>query len=259
MRVFKTGAFEILFRNPSRWDHLPIRVIFSFLVRRAAMAAFELALPPTDALPYYDNEIDKPGMRSKVEREIAKEMQKGQVDDGIAEDRLPPSIELFKNSPELAELLQKASEGVSLNVLDRSRYQLSGPSKGLEATSEEWEASLHNAEAQLMHSEARLTNLELLKKYGANHWRLHNFQQEAFLRQYQGASSEIQAQTTLLNRSRKQAQTEAGNELTRLSKRWAELLNRSLNVEFANIAMTGEIQALEARRDELKKQLNAQE
>lgn len=220
-------------------------------------AAFELALPPTDALPYYDNEIDRPGMQSKVEREIANEMKKGRVE-SIADDRLPPSIELFQNSPELAELLQKAGESVSLNVLDRSRYQLPGPSKGIEATTEEWEASLHNAEAQLMHSEARLTNLELLKKYGANHWRLHNFQQEAFLRHYQGASSEIQSETTSLNRNRKRAQTEAGNDLTRLNKRWAELLNRSLNVEFANIAMTGEIQALETRRDELKKQLDAQ-
>lgn len=219
------------------------------------MAAFELALPPTNALPYYDNEIDKPGMRSKVEREIANEMKKGQVD-GITEDRLPPSIELFKNSPELAELLQKASDGVSLIVLDRSRYHLAGPSNT--SKSEEWKESLQNAEAQLIHSEARLCNLELLKKYGANHWRLHNFQQEAFLRQYQGASSEVQSKTTLLNRNRKQAQTEAGNELTRLSKKWAELLNRSLNVEFANIAMTGEIQALEIRRDELKKQLEAQ-
>jgi len=92
--------------------------------------------------------------------------------------------------------------------------------------------------------------------FAANHWRLHNFQQEAFLRQYQGAASGIQADTTSLNRSRKQMQTEAGNELTRLSKRWAELLNRSLNVEFANFAMMGDIQALEARRDELKKKLD---
>jgi pre-mRNA-splicing factor SPF27 len=92
----------------------------------------------------------------------------------------------------------------------------------------------------------------------ANHWRLHNFQQEAFLRQYQGAATEVQSDTTSLNRLRKQTQTEAGSELSRLNKKWAELLNRSLNVEFANMAMTSEIEALQQRRDELRKQLDAQ-
>jgi pre-mRNA-splicing factor SPF27 len=131
----------------------------------AIAPAYELALPPTDALPYYDTEIDKPGMRAKVEREIAREMKEG-VNGVVPEDRLPPNIELFQDHPELAELLQKASEGVALNVLDRNRYQLSAPAQGDESTPEEWKAALHNAEAQLMHSETRLTNLELLKKYG---------------------------------------------------------------------------------------------
>jgi hypothetical protein len=59
-----------------------------------ASASYQLALPPTDALPYYDDEIDKVGMRSKVEREIAKEMKQGDV----TEDRLPPPIQLFQVS-----------------------------------------------------------------------------------------------------------------------------------------------------------------
>ncbi|UZJ53814.1 hypothetical protein CBS101457_003134 [Exobasidium rhododendri] len=219
---------------------------------------YELVLPPTDALPYYDNEIDKVGMRSKVDREIAKEMKEG-PNGKVADDRLPPPIEVFQNRPELAEMLERAGKGIAVNVLDRSRYQLSAPDAGSDATDAEWAASLRNAEAQLMQSENRLTNLELLKKYGSNSWRLHNFQQEAFLRQYQNAATNTQSDTTSLNRTRKQTQTEAGNELTRLSKRWADLLNRSLNVEFANFAMMGDIQALEARKKQLQKLLNEAE
>lgn len=60
-------------------------------------APFELGLPPTNALPYYDAEIDKVGMQSKVEREIAKEMKEG-PNGKVAEDRLPPTYELFKVS-----------------------------------------------------------------------------------------------------------------------------------------------------------------
>ena len=79
------------------------------------------------------------------------------------------------------------------------------------------------------------------------------------MRHYQSAVTEVQTETTALNRGRKQVQTEAGNELTRLSKRWAELLNRSLNVEFANFAMMGDIQALEMRKEELKRKLDEAE
>ena len=161
-----------------------------FLPPRCSMASmsapYELALPPTDALPYYDDEIDKVGMRSKVEREIAKEMKAAGGSESVAEDRLPPALELFKvrrwrgqackrhpltasplqDRPELAALLEKAGKGEAMNALNRSRYQLAAPTQGTEASDEEWTASLRNAEAQLMHSEARLTNLELLKKYG---------------------------------------------------------------------------------------------
>jgi len=128
-------------------------------------ASFELSLPPMDALPYYDTELDKDGMRAKVEREVAKEMKEGNAG-RVSDDRLPPAVELFKDRPDLAELLQKAGEGVPINALDRSRYQLPAPAQGKDATPEEWAASLRNAEIQLMHSETRLTNLELLKKYG---------------------------------------------------------------------------------------------
>lgn len=88
---------------------------------------------------------------------------------------------------------------------------------------------------------------------------MHNFQQEAFLRQYQQSTTDIQNTTTALNRRRKQEQTEAGNEITRLNKKWAELLNRSLNVEFANMAIMTDIEALEAKRDELKAKVHAEE
>lgn len=72
----------------------------------------------------------------------------------------------LQERPELAELLEKVGEGSTMNVLDRSRYQLSAPTNGIDASDAEWKSSLQNAEVQLMHSENRLTNLELLKNYG---------------------------------------------------------------------------------------------
>lgn len=140
----------------------------------AAAAAYEASLPPTDALPYYDDELSRPGMQAKVERELAAEM-KGDAAAAaassaasVSEDRLPPALELFADRPALrAELQRVAAQGVgSAGAIDKTRYQLAGPAAALDASSDEWEAALRNAEAQLMHSAGRLTNLELLKKFG---------------------------------------------------------------------------------------------
>lgn len=211
-----------------------------------------------DALPYYDDELSKPGMQAKVEREIANEMKKSSLDD-VEQDRLPRPLMLFEGNEELQKYLQKIEQDGThaQSALDKSRYQLAAPEAGVQASTQEWEAALRNAEAQLMHSEGRMTNLELLKKFGANHWRLHNFQQEAFVRLFEKASNETQSDTTQLHRNRKQQQTSAGAELTRLNKRWAELLNRSLSVELANLVAANEIDELEERRAALQKELDA--
>lgn len=219
---------------------------------------YHASLPHMDALPYYDDELSKPGMQAKVEREIANEMKKSSLDD-VEQDRLPRPLMLFEGNEELQKYLQKIEQDGThaQSALDKSRYQLAAPEAGVQASTQEWEAALRNAEAQLMHSEGRMTNLELLKKFGANHWRLHNFQQEAFVRLFEKASNETQSDTTQLHRNRKQQQTSAGAELTRLNKRWAELLNRSLSVELANLVAANEIDELEERRAALQKELDA--
>lgn len=86
---------------------------------------------------------------------------------------------------------------------------------------------------------------------------MHNFQQEAFVRGFEGAANTWQADTASINRARKAEQTAAGAELSRMSRRWAELLNRSLSVELANVVAAGEIQDLEARRETLRQKVAA--
>lgn len=78
------------------------------------------------------------------------------------------------------------------------------------------------------------------------------------MRSFEQASAQLQAETANINRARKQEQSGvAGPELVRLSKRWAELLNRSLSVELANVVAAAEIEDLELRRAELQSKLAA--
>lgn len=53
---------------------------------------------------------------------------------------------------------------------------------------------------------SRLVNLELLQKFGANAWRLHNYQLEQQLKQTQRATEESRQRIVELNRQRKAEQ-----------------------------------------------------
>lgn len=51
-------------------------------------------------------------------------------------------------------------------------------------------------------------NLELLQKYGANAWRLHNYQLENELQQYQKTLEEYKQNILELNKQRKAEQVD---------------------------------------------------
>lgn len=133
---------------------------------REALLSMSAHLPYTDALPYYDRDVDlKPGMRAAVEREIDAEKRRYKFD---AEALLPPPPKLFEvcgrgspgsadlqNNEHLAALLESAERGEKLNALDTTRYQLPSPDGGLDASSEDWQSALDNAATQLAHMDVR--------------------------------------------------------------------------------------------------------
>lgn len=121
-------------------------------------------LPYTDALPYYDQEMDTiPGLRAAVEAEIEGEKSKLNYD---PISLLPPAHPLFAEKETFAAELARAERGEKLDVLDTSRYQLPPPAGGLDASEEAWASSVQNAEVQLAHMDGRLKNIELLRRYG---------------------------------------------------------------------------------------------
>ncbi|MGC4421265.1 hypothetical protein ABXW19_12355, partial [Streptococcus suis] len=62
-----------------------------------------------------------------------------------------------------------------------------------------WDAALRNSSVQLAQQDLRLSNVDLLKTYGANAWRLHNFQQEAMHSRASAAETEKREATDRLN------------------------------------------------------------
>ncbi|CAO1629170.1 unnamed protein product [Sympodiomycopsis kandeliae] len=227
--------------------------------------AYSSNLPLNDALPYFDREIEThPGLQSRVERAIKDEMDRmkseKQQQDVInaREARLPPNVEIFKDRPEMLAEIERAGRKEPLQSIDNARFRLPAPSGDLESTSEEeWKKAVENASIQLMHQEGRSTNIDLLKKYGANLWRLHNYQQEHFAVPYTNASADLQSEITSINRNRRSKQLDAGEQLSSLERKWTDLISRSLQLEIANISAEHEIRELETELDSLTKEVEA--
>lgn len=215
-------------------------------------------LAPTDALPYFDRDLElQPGLRSRVDALIAEEQASMQPLEEAISSRLPPAYELFSSRPDLrAELERVAAGQPSQHTLDTHRYTLPAPSSGEAASLEEWQAAVDSAHAQLGHMDVRLKNVELLKMYGSNAWRLSNFQQEQDIRHLSEQVELLKNETNEINRLRQKDQTEAGSKLAILEKRWTELISRGLQLEVANITTQGEVDALRSKKRKLEAQIS---
>ncbi|KAI9336744.1 Pre-mRNA-splicing factor SPF27 [Obelidium mucronatum] len=146
-----------------------------------------------------------------------------------------------QSNESLSNLLSLSGNGTPLNAIDTSRFRLEPPSNP--HSEEDWKAAVDNAHAQIEHQQNRLVNLELINKFGANAWKLHNFQLEAGIAQ--------QKQELLdLNKERKIEQTRAGGELRQLEEKWSDLVDRVLRVDIANQVLEAEIEALQQQQQQ---------
>lgn len=100
-----------------------------------------------------------------------------------------------------------------------------------------------------------MKNVELLRRYGANLWRLHNYQQEAMAAFEQREADKISEETDRLNRARRDMQLRIGDKLSVLQNRWAGLVSKNLSLSAANLTVRAEIDTLSKRKLELEAEL----
>jgi len=132
-----------------------------------------------------------------------------------------------------------------LPPLDISRYAAGNPPVSKIKSVESWEDALKMTKHQLLYQTNRLENLELLKLYGANAWRLHNESLNQIEQQLQNTLNELRQEIEQTNWQRKRAQTEIGNRLTQLESEWHELVFKNFEIEKACIKLEEQITALE--------------
>ncbi|KAK4698330.1 pre-mRNA-splicing factor SPF27, partial [Phenoliferia sp. Uapishka_3] len=168
---------------------------------------------------------------------------------------LPPTTTFL--GAELARIESKkptpAGEG-----LDTTRYAMPAPTGKDEESVEAWQKAYESSLAQLEHQRLRSINGTILGgPLGANAWKIQNFSLENTVEKLDKEGEEVRKQVETVNRDRKRSQEKGGEVLTRMEKRWTELVSGNMQLEIGCMAMEHEVMMLHARHAELKARLQA--
>ncbi|KAI8981418.1 Pre-mRNA-splicing factor SPF27 [Pilobolus umbonatus] len=196
-----------------------------------------------DALPYVDREIEDADMKTTVERLIEQEMRRMKRKE---RSDLPSTVELFTHDDVLKQEWERVKNKQPLQALDTERYELKGPSD--ENDVEGWKAAVNNTKSQLESQAGSMFNLELLSRYGANAWRIHNYQMEKTLATIQKKTELIRSDILDVNRERKNRQTQAASSIHSLENKWSDLITQNLQVELACAALEAEVEDLKRHK-----------
>eukprot|EP00300_Choanocystis_sp_HF-7_P006174 c14526_g1_i1.p2 GENE.c14526_g1_i1~~c14526_g1_i1.p2 ORF type:complete len:213 (-),score=37.58 c14526_g1_i1:226-819(-) len=181
-----------------------------------------------DALPYIDLEYNNPATKALVARMIEEEAAQG----GPAPKKTPFAATNpydSKRTPAMFAEHARVAMGKPMAPFDDSRYSVPVPADS--APQSEWEAAAANAAAQLGHQSARLMNLELLRQFGQQKWRLSTQQLEALRDAVKAELEDVANRTTAVNRERKLAQEKVQQTLARLEAEWQSLIVSNAHLE----------------------------
>ncbi|MBW0510742.1 hypothetical protein O181_050457 [Austropuccinia psidii MF-1] len=232
-----------------------------------------------DSLPYYDRDLDViPNLRQRIEREVELELKGTLTPPQSNGDTTQPGYHPFLSQyPDLLGLSASSSReqdhlprrNLRRQLLDRSDpvYQSNGASDTLDTQRfnipypddhtklEDWQKALSNAKSQLEHQRLRLLNLNLIGKYGANHWRLSNFLIEKEISKLDKVVEIYKSEIDNLNRRRKANQTDVGDKLTDLAQKWQNLISTNISIEITNLNLKFEVETLRQEANNLKQRV----
>ncbi|KAJ7526186.1 hypothetical protein O6H91_17G086100 [Diphasiastrum complanatum] len=198
-----------------------------------------------DALPYIDHDYSHPQVKAEVDKLIEDEMKRSTKRPASFLADLPPlpAVDL-EECPMLSKEFERVRLGKPPLTMDMSRYALDPPHLNRRYDVNAWKHALHNAESQLQHQTIRVENLELMLKYGANAWKVHNQHLEAFHSRLQAITRDYAHSIESINRERKLNQQAAAAELGRLEVQWKELSQKNLDIESACLELAVSVQKL---------------
>lgn len=200
-----------------------------------------------DALPYFDQGYDDPGVRETSLAMVEEECR-----------RYRPTKNYLEHLPQISstafetELMSKEFERIQnrqpMEPLSMKRYELPPPPPSKISELSAWQDSVENSMAQLEHQAVRAMNLELMLEYGCETWKLYLDVLTSMLANAQSYLEEIKKDIQDINWQRKEKQTQAGDKLRMLETQWVVLVSKNYEIELVCARLEEEIAKL--KKDE---------
>uniref|UniRef100_H2L3M9 Pre-mRNA-splicing factor SPF27 n=1 Tax=Oryzias latipes TaxID=8090 RepID=H2L3M9_ORYLA len=126
-----------------------------------------------DALPYFDQGYDAPGVREAAAALVEEETRRYRPTKNYLSYLPMPEFSPFET-----EIMRNEFERLAarqpMDLLSMKRYELPAPTSGQKNDITAWQECVNNSMAQLEHQAIRIENLELMSHYGTNAWKVYN-------------------------------------------------------------------------------------
>ena len=122
--------------------------------------------------------------------------------------------------------------------LDSTRYAMPAPTGNDAESVDAWQKAYDSSLAQLEHQRLRAMNGTILAGgLGANAWRIQNFSLENTVEKVDAEGEDVRKVVEEVNRERKRSQEKGGEVLTRMERKWTELVSGNMQLEIGCMAM----------------------
>uniref|UniRef100_A0A8C2FIB7 Pre-mRNA-splicing factor SPF27 n=2 Tax=Cyprinus carpio TaxID=7962 RepID=A0A8C2FIB7_CYPCA len=197
-----------------------------------------------DALPYFDQGYDAPGVREAAAALVEEETRRYRPTKNYLSYLPTPDFSAFETDIMRNEF-ERLSARQPMELLSMKRYELPAPSSGQKNDITAWQDCVNNSMAQLEHQAVRIENLELMAQYGSNAWKI-----SIFLKKLHLLIKQIQD----LNWQRKNDQLAGGAKLRELESNWVSLVSKNYEIERAIVQLENEVAQMKRQQGDENKE-----
>ncbi|NWR77974.1 SPF27 factor, partial [Centropus unirufus] len=198
-----------------------------------------------DALPYFDQGYEAPGVREAVKG-------RGAPTSGVHPP--PPLLLLTPQTEIMRNEFERLAARQPLELLSMKRYELPAPSSGQKNDITAWQECVNNSMAQLEHQAVRIENLELMSQHGCNAWKVYNEHLVHMIEQAQKELQKLRKNIQDLNWQRKNMQLTAGAKLREMESTWVSLVSKNYEIERTIVQLENEISQIKQQHGEANKE-----
>uniref|UniRef100_W5MWS8 Pre-mRNA-splicing factor SPF27 n=2 Tax=Lepisosteidae TaxID=7915 RepID=W5MWS8_LEPOC len=206
-----------------------------------------------DALPYFDQGYDAPGVREAAAALVEEETRRYRPTKNYLSYLPTPDFAAFET-----EIMRNEFERLAarqpMELLSMKRYELPAPSSGQKNDITAWQDCVNNSMAQLEHQAVRIENLELMSQYGSNAWKVYNEDLLHMIEMSQKELQRLRKQIQDLNWQRKNEQLTGGAKLRELESNWVSLVSKNYEIERAIVQLENEVYVLKQQQGEENKE-----